>query len=90
MTQEHTTWDSISGDYHGVIIYGKDNRGRYATEKEMLLMTKAPQLLEALKAIVDMEVETAESGDHGFYDPEKIPQVIQARAAIAAADGGDK
>jgi hypothetical protein len=45
------------------------------------------QLLEALKAIVDMEVETAESGDHGFYDPEKIPQVIQARAAIAAVEG---
>lgn len=49
------------------------------------LIAAAPDLLEALKATTAWIVELAESGDAGFWDAEKAPEVIQARAAIAKA-----
>lgn len=47
----------------------------------------APYLLAALQETVTWIVELANSGDAGFWDPEKMPEVIQARAAIAKATG---
>ena len=52
------------------------------------LIAAAPDLLEALKACEAWIVDLAESGDAGFWDASKAPQVIQARAAIAKATGG--
>ena len=50
-----------------------------------LMMTAGPELLEALNECVAWIVELANSGDAGFWDPEKTPEIIQARAAIARA-----
>ncbi len=41
------------------------------------------RLVEALKECVAWMVELANSGDAGFWDPEKTPEIIQARAALA-------
>ncbi|WP_036305437.1 hypothetical protein [Methylopila sp. 73B] len=43
-------------------------------------------LVAALKAMVSDAVELAESGDAGFWDAEKVPAVIAARAALARAE----
>lgn len=57
------------------------------TRANARLIAAAPTMLEALKDMVNMYVELVNSGDAGFWDPEKVPQVIQARAAIALAEG---
>jgi hypothetical protein len=44
-------------------------------------------LLEALRLCMDWIIDLAESGDAGFWDAEKTPEVIAARAAIAKAEG---
>ena len=51
------------------------------------LIAAAPDLLEALRLCMTFIVELAESGDAGFWDAEKTPEVIAARAAIARATG---
>jgi hypothetical protein len=51
------------------------------------LIAAAPELLEALRFILDRYVQLVNSGDAGFWDPEKEPQVIQSRAAMAKAEG---
>lgn len=40
-------------------------------------------LVAALNGMVRMYVELVESGDAGFWDAEKVPEVIAARAALA-------
>jgi len=45
------------------------------------------QLVKALEGMVNDAVALAESGDAGFYDAEKTPPVIAARAALAKARG---
>jgi hypothetical protein len=52
------------------------------------LITAAPDLLNALDGMVRMYCELVESGDAGFWDAEKIEEVIAARAAIQSATGG--
>lgn len=37
---------------------------------------------KALVAMIDMYVALVESGDAGFWDAEKVPEVIEARAAL--------
>ena len=51
------------------------------------LISAAPDLLEATRLCMDWIIELAESGDAGFWDAEKAPVVIAARAAIAKALG---
>lgn len=51
------------------------------------LIAAAPDLLETLKGMVGMYVELVESGDAGFWDAEKVTEVIAARSAIAKAEG---
>jgi hypothetical protein len=50
------------------------------------LATEAAERIEALEAalrgITDRYVELANSGDAGFWDPEKEGEVIAARAAL--------
>jgi hypothetical protein len=50
------------------------------------LIAAAPELLEALKAFLDMYVQFINSGDAGNWNPETDDEVIQARAAIAKAE----
>ncbi|KKJ75467.1 hypothetical protein WH95_18380 [Kiloniella litopenaei] len=51
------------------------------------LIAAAPDLLEALKAFTKMYVQMIESGDCGNWNPEEDAEVIQARKAIAKAEG---
>lgn len=41
-------------------------------------------LVGALQSLLDRYLELANSGDAGFWDPEEEPEVIAARAALAA------
>lgn len=40
-------------------------------------------LRAALEAMLKMYVELVDSGDCGFWDAEKVPEVIAARAALS-------
>lgn len=51
------------------------------------LIAAAPDLLDAVKGMVSMYVELVESGDAGFWDAEKVLEVIAAREAISKAEG---
>jgi hypothetical protein len=60
-----------------------------AREKRLAdLVTKNAALVKALNSIVEQYCDLANSGDAGFWDPEKVPQVIAARAALARHDAG--
>lgn len=56
-------------------------------EATAALAQAAPDMFEALKNFVAEYVDFVESGDAGFWDPEKEAKVIAARAAIAKAEG---
>lgn len=47
----------------------------------------APDMLTALTALLSLYVELVNCGDCGRWDPEAVPQVIAARAALAKAEG---
>ena len=47
----------------------------------------AADLYSALQTFVREYVDLVESGDAGFWDAEKEPKVIAARAALALARG---
>lgn len=51
------------------------------------LIAAAPELAEALDCLLTTYVEMVNSGDCGFWDAEKQPEVIAARAALAKARG---
>lgn len=56
-------------------------------EANARLISASPEILEALQGMVKKYTELVESGDAGFWDAEKEPEVIAARAAIAKALG---
>ena len=51
------------------------------------LIAAAPELLDALREMLDRYVSLANSGDAGFWNPETELEVKAARAAIAKAEG---
>jgi hypothetical protein len=55
------------------------------TEADAHLIAAAREIHAALKLCVAWIVELAESGDAGFWDAEKMPEVMAARAALAKA-----
>ncbi len=59
---------------------------RKATPDIEVLQKQRDQLLAELKRFIEMYVQMGNSGDCGNWDPETEPEVIQARAAIAAAE----
>jgi hypothetical protein len=68
--------------------FGRDAVGRYPeAEANAHLIAAAPDMYEALKTFVAEYVDLVESGDAGFWDPEKEAKVIAARSAIAKAEG---
>lgn len=58
---------------------------RKEAEQLSALFKSAPQLLEALETFTDEYVALVNSGDCGFWDPEKEKKVIAARATLTAA-----
>lgn len=62
-------------------------RVRENAKADARLISAAPDMYEALKTFVAEYVDLVESGDAGFWDAEKEPKVIAARAAIAKAEG---
>jgi hypothetical protein len=44
-------------------------------------------LVKALEGMVEMYADLVNSGDAGFWDPEKVDEVKHGRAALAAAKG---
>jgi hypothetical protein len=72
-----------------VIIRFADDAPDFAAQtRRGRLASAAPDLLEALKAMVARYVSLAGSGDCGFWDPETEDEVIAARKAIAEAGSG--
>lgn len=59
----------------------------YPSRANARLIAAAPDLLAALSTFLTEYVRLVESGDAGFWDAEKEPKVIAARAAIAKAKG---
>jgi len=57
-----------------------------ALDRERLIAA-APELLEALKDLLDHYTSLVNSGDAGNWDAENEGEVIAARAAIAKAQG---
>lgn len=58
------------------------------SDADARLIAAAPEILEALENFVAKYVQIIASGDCGFWDPEKEQHVIDARAVIAKATGG--
>lgn len=56
-------------------------------EANASLIAAAPDLLEALEAFLNWYVHFVNSGDAGFWDPEKDDIVIKARSALSKAKG---
>ena len=54
------------------------------------LCCATPDLLEALRNLLDNHITLVSSGDCGNWDVESEDEVVAARAAIAKAEGGSK
>lgn len=72
----------LTGDYDIIARCFSDN-----WRNDARLIAAAPDLFEALTGLLEHYLSLANSGDAGFWDPEKEAQVIAARSAIAKAEG---
>ena len=63
------------------------DRSNQEQEDNAKLIEVAPELLEALQALLKNHVTLVESGDCGFWDAEKEDEVIKARSALKKATG---
>jgi hypothetical protein len=84
--KERDFWNvtSVQGDIVGIEgLYRCDG----SDEANARLIAAAPELLEALRYMLRRYVELVESGDAGDWNPETETEVIEARAAIAKAEG---
>jgi len=80
--EDHQLSEGYSGivyDQHGMRI------ADHLSHSRSRLIAAAPLLLEALKTFTDEYVALVNSGDCGFWDPEKEKKVIAARATLTAA-----
>ncbi len=68
---------------------GSEAREEIWANSELIItaVNSHASLKAALLGMVDMYVQLVESGDAGFWDAEKVPQVIAARAALSASNG---
>jgi hypothetical protein len=55
--------------------------------REVMKSAGFDDLMAACSALLAEYVEGANSGDWGNFNPEEVPQVVAARAAIAKATG---
>jgi hypothetical protein len=81
----------VTSEYHkdqrlpsGVILGGQI---QCHSEANARLIAAAPELLEALKDLLDHYTSLVNSGDAGNWDAETEGEVIATRAAIAKAEG---
>lgn len=63
--------------------------GDARAEANAHLIAAAPEMFEALSGLLDRYLSLANSGDAGFWNPEKEDEVIAARAALAKAVSHD-
>jgi hypothetical protein len=61
--------------------------GTIEARDNAFLIAAAPDQNRALVDLLELYVSLVNSGDCGNWDPEKEPEVIAARAAIAKAEG---
>ena len=59
----------------------------YPRNSNARLIAAAPELLDSLSKLVAFYVRIINSGDCGNWDPETDAEIINARAAIAKAEG---
>lgn len=82
---------TMTNPNHAAVVNGGDSQPHHFCGEEAdanaRLIASAPELLEALEAMINNYVALANSGDCGNWDPEEEPQIIAARAAIAKARG---
>jgi hypothetical protein len=79
--KDGSIWLSL-GDYKTGAHYQGD---LVASPDDAKLIAAAPDLLEALREMVEDYKSTADSGDCGFYSAEEQAIYIKAMAAIAKA-----
>ena len=48
-------------------------------------IARLQRAVKAASAVAELYVDIANSGDAGFWNPEKVPEVIEYRAALSAA-----
>lgn len=71
------------------VLHGEDPREADETRANAALIVRAvnsfDELVAACEALIADVVSQAATGDCGQFDPEKVPAVIQARAALQKA-----
>lgn len=77
------SWEIFTDSGENICII---NNEQLAQADNARLIAAAPELLDALKSLIDGYIELVNSGDCGNWDPETDKEVIQARAAIAKAE----
>jgi hypothetical protein len=92
-TDNQTVHVDRSDDVCVATFWANDNKptifpsGNEAKEYASLFQS-APNLLQALEAMLKSYTDLADCGDCGRWDYNSEPEVIAARAAIAKAKGG--
>ena len=83
--------EPIGDDYAGAVAaIGWPWKGRTEDEAYEIahIIAASPETTEALEKLLDKYVTLVNSGDAGFWNPEEVPEVIAARAALLKANGG--
>lgn len=81
----------VIGAMDGCSIASCDPVGPWRSDDEATanahVISAVPDMYEALRGLLDRYVGLVNSGDAGFWDPEKERPVSMARAALAKAEG---
>lgn len=65
-------------------FWREERDGCFATADAILALPAISGVREALEDLLNLYVELVNCGDCGFWDPEKVTEVIAARAALSA------
>ncbi len=70
------------------IVWG-ENDAQEAANAALIVrsVNSLPALVAALEALAATYADLANSGDAGFWDPENVPEMIAARAALKLGRG---
>ena len=71
-----------------VLYHGEKEEQRANAAFIVNAVNSHDSLVKALEKTTDWIVALAASGDAGFWDGEKVEEVIEARAALSQAKGG--